>query len=79
MSVLGVEASVVYEVDAAADDVASGERRAVRLSGARGAERVTVVSVITVRVFIPTCSTTKYLNLEFDSKKIYETLYCDTP
>lgn len=53
VSVLGVEAGVVDEVDATADDVARGEGGAVRLARARRAERVPVVSVVAVRVFVP--------------------------
>lgn len=56
VSVLGVEAGVVDEVDAAADDVPGGEGGPVRLPGARRAERVPVVAVIPVRVLVPTCN-----------------------
>lgn len=52
--VLRVEAGVVDEVHAAADDVARGEGGPVRLPGARRAERVAVVAVVAVRVFVPT-------------------------
>lgn len=54
MAVLGVEAGVVDEVDAAADHVARGERGSVGLPGAGRAEGVTVVSVVTIRVLVPT-------------------------
>lgn len=54
MAVLGVEAGVVDEVDAAANHVARRERGSVRLAGAGGAEGVAVVSVVTVRVLVPT-------------------------
>lgn len=54
MAILCVEAGVVDEVDAAANHVARRERGSVRLAGARGAEGVAVVSVVTVRVLVPT-------------------------
>lgn len=54
VSILGVEAGVVHQVDAATDHIAGRERRPVRLSGARRAERVAVVAVVAVRVFVPT-------------------------
>ena len=53
MSVFGVETRVVYEIDAASDDVTRGEGGSVRLTRARGAEGVTVVAVVTVRVLVP--------------------------
>lgn len=54
MSVLCVEAGVVDEVDAAANHIASREGGPVRLPGAGRAEGVAVVSVVTIRVLIPT-------------------------
>lgn len=48
MSVLSVEARVVYEVDAAADHVARGEGGPVRLPRAGRAERVSIVAMVTV-------------------------------
>ena len=48
VSVLGVEAGAVDEVNAAADDVSRGESRAVGLARARRAKGVAVVAVITV-------------------------------
>ena len=54
MSVFGVEASVIDEIDATADDVTRGESRSVRLPSTGRAKRMTVVTVITVRVLIPT-------------------------
>lgn len=59
MAVLGVKAGVVDEVDTAANHVARRERGSVRLASARGAEGVAVVSVVTVRVFVPTWSVSK--------------------
>ena len=54
MPVLGVEAGSVDEVDAAADDVVGREGGPVWLARPTGAERVTVISMVTVAVFIPT-------------------------
>ena len=54
MSVLGVEAGSVDEVDAAADDVVCREGGPVRLPGPRAAEAVPVVAVVAVGVFVPT-------------------------
>lgn len=48
VAVLCVEACVVDEVDAAADDVAGRECGPVRLSGAGRAERMPVVAMIAV-------------------------------
>lgn len=56
MSVLSVEARVVYEVDAAADNVARGEGGPVGLPRAGRAERVSIVAMVTVRVFVPACN-----------------------
>jgi len=53
VSVLGVEAGVVDEVDAAANHVARGEGGPVWLAGAGGAEGVAIVAVVTVRVLVP--------------------------
>lgn len=53
MSILCVEARVVDEVDAAADDVTGREGGSVRLASARRAERVPVIAVVAVRVFVP--------------------------
>lgn len=54
MAILCVETSVVDEVNAAANHVACSERGAVGLPRAGGAERVAVISVVTIRVFVPT-------------------------
>lgn len=62
VAVLGVEAGVVDEVDAAADDVARGEGGPVRLARARRAEGVSVVAVVSVRMLVPPWNTT-YANI----------------
>lgn len=68
VSVLGVEAGVVDEVDAATDHVTRSKGRPVRLPRARRAERVPVIAVVTVRVLVPTCAhTTFYISLLFAS------------
>jgi hypothetical protein len=54
VAILCVETGVVDEVDAAANHVTCRERGAVGLPRAGGAERVAVVSVVTIRVFVPT-------------------------
>ena len=51
--VLGVEAAVLDEVEAAADHVVGGEGRPVGLAGAGAAEAVPVVAVVTVRLLVP--------------------------
>lgn len=56
MAVLGVEADVVDEIDTAANHVARRERRPIRLARSRRAERVAVVSVVAVRLLVPTCT-----------------------
>ena len=48
VSVFGVEASVVYEIDAASDDVPGGESGTVWLAGAGGAEGMSVVTMVTI-------------------------------
>lgn len=53
VSIFSVEACVVYKVDATSDDVTSSEGGSVGLAGAGGTKRVTVVAVVTVRVFVP--------------------------
>ena len=54
MTILCVEAGVVDEVNAAANDIARRKRGSVGLSGARRAKGVAVVSVVTIRVLVPT-------------------------
>lgn len=54
MAILCVEAGVVDEVNTAANHVACCKRGSVRLPDAGGAEGVAVISVITVRVLVPT-------------------------
>lgn len=56
VSVLGVEAGIIDEVDAATDHVTRGKGGPVRLPRARRTERVPVVAVVTVRVLVPTCA-----------------------
>jgi len=51
--ILRVETSVVDEVDTTTDDIIGGEGGPVGLPRARGAERVAIISVVTVRVLIP--------------------------
>jgi len=53
IAVLGVEARVVDEVQAAADHVPCGESGSVVLACARAAERVSVVAMIAVGVLVP--------------------------
>lgn len=54
VTVLCVEARVVDQVDAAADDVTGCEGGPVGLARARRTKRVTVVAVVAVRMFVPT-------------------------
>lgn len=53
MAVFRVKRAVIDEIDATADDVARCKSWSVRLARARGAEAVTVVSVIAVRMLVP--------------------------
>lgn len=53
MTIFRVEGGVVDEINAATDHVTGGEGRPVRLPGATWAETVTVVTVITVWVLVP--------------------------
>ena len=55
VAVLGVEARVVDQVDPTTDDVTGGEGRPVRLARGGRVERVPVVAMVTVRVFLPAC------------------------
>lgn len=57
VAILCVEACVVDEVDTAANHIACCKRGSVRLPRARRAEGVAVVSVVTIRVFVPTWRT----------------------
>ena len=52
-AVLGVEAGPVYEIESAAHGVSGGECGPVWLTSAGAAEAVTIVSVISVTLFIP--------------------------
>ena len=53
-AVLGVEAGPVNEIEGAAHSVPSGEGRPVWLTGARATEAMTIVTVISVTLFVPT-------------------------
>lgn len=53
VTVLGVEARVVHQIDATADDVTGGEGRSVRLPVTGRAERVAIVTVVTIRLLVP--------------------------
>ena len=57
VSVFGIEASIVDEIDATSDDVSGGESGTVRLTSAGGAEGVTIIAMVTVRVFVPSGQT----------------------
>ena len=57
VTVFGVEASVVYEINAASDDISGSESGAIRLASAGRTKRMAVVTVVTVRVFIPSGKT----------------------
>lgn len=48
VSVFRVKARVIDEIDAATDDVSRRECRTIRLSRARRAERMAIITVITV-------------------------------
>ena len=52
-AVLGVEAGPVYEIESAAHGVPGGECGPVWLTSAGAAEAVTIVSVISVTLFVP--------------------------
>ena len=54
VTVLGIEARPVNKVKTAANDVTGCKCRAVCLACARTAKAVTVVAVISVRMFVPT-------------------------
>lgn len=54
-AVLGVETSVVQKINTAANYIAGGEGGSIRLPTARGAKRVAIVAMITIRLLIPTC------------------------
>lgn len=56
MAILCVEAGVVDEVNTAANHIACCKRGSIRLPGARRAEGVAVISMVTIRVLVPTCS-----------------------
>lgn len=53
VSIFRVKARIINEIDTASDHVARGEGGSVWLSGAGRTERVAVVAVITVRLFVP--------------------------
>jgi len=54
MAILCVEGGVVNEIYTATDHVAGGESRSVGLSSTTWAETVSVVTVVTIWMFIPT-------------------------
>lgn len=59
MAIFCVEAGVVDQVDTATNHISSCEGRAVGLSCARGAEGVPIVTVVPIRMFIPSCRKTR--------------------
>lgn len=77
--VLGVEAGVVDEVDAAAYDVPGGEGRPVRLPRPRRTERVPVVTVVAVRVLVPTLTTSPHHIYRIIRKRNYLLFQQDMP
>lgn len=54
VAVLCVEAGVVDEIYAAANHIACCKRRSIGLPSARRAEGMAIVSVIAIRVLVPT-------------------------
>jgi hypothetical protein len=54
VAIFRVKTRVIYEIDAASDDVSRRKGGSVRLTGARRTERMAVVAVITIRLFVPT-------------------------
>ena len=54
MSVLGVKSGVVDEVDSASNDITGGKSRPIWLACTRRTKTVSVVTVVSVRVFVPT-------------------------
>lgn len=59
MAIFCVEAGVVDEVDTAANHIPSGERGAVGLPCPRGTEGVPIISMVPIRMFIPSCKRQK--------------------
>ena len=62
-TILGVEAGVVYQVDAAPYHIPCGKRGAVWLASPRGTERVTVITMVTIGLLVPTCNNNKRMSL----------------
>ena len=54
MSILRVKTSIINEINTTANDVASCEGWPIGLAGAGRTERVTIIAVVPVGVFIPT-------------------------
>lgn len=65
VSILGVEAGVIDEVDTTTYDIARSKRWAVRLSRSRGTEWMSIVSVVTIWMFIPTYRTKAFAIYSF--------------
>lgn len=59
MAIFCVEAGIVDEVDTATDDISSCECRAIGLSCPRGTEGMPIITVVPVRMFIPSWRKTK--------------------
>lgn len=53
MAILCVECGVVDQIDAAADHVTGSEGRPIRLTRAGRAEAVAVITMVTIRVLVP--------------------------
>ena len=58
-AVLGVEAAVFDEVDAAADHIARREGRAIGDSRVGRTEGIPIIAVVAVGVLVPACTATK--------------------
>lgn len=55
VAILGVEASAIDEVDAAANHVSCSECGTIGLASPRGAEGMPIITMVTIGMFIPTC------------------------
>lgn len=55
VAILGVEAGAIDEVDATANHISRGKCGTIRLASPRGTEGMSIITMVTIGMFVPTC------------------------
>lgn len=64
VAILGVEAGAIDEVDTTADHIPCGECGTIGLACPRGAEGMSIIAMVTIGMFVPTCGEESSNSLE---------------